>query len=313
MKKLLTAIAIALASMTTWAQSTVELVVPSTPGGIADKLAQVIAAGARPEFAKQGITLVIAYKPGVSTVLGANAVASTEPGKISFMVTNNATLTVPFFTPNVATYDIGKDFALINYLGYVPGVIVASPASGIKTAADWRAACAGGKLTYGSPGVGGTSHISTEMINNHFGCKALHVTYKGASNVVTDLVGGHVGYYSGFLGDTQQLIETGKLNAVMVMDQNRLPELPNVPTVYELGYKDYNFYNWFVLVANATAKPADIAQAQQIFTRAMNMPETAAKLQEAGLRGRKAQPADFLAKEKQSFAKNLQTINIKTN
>lgn len=293
-----------------WAK-TVELVVPWAPGGTTDRVAQVVLTQARPEFAKNGITLNIAYRPGASGLLGANSVAATEPGKMQILLAGNTMISTAIANPGVATYDVEKDYVMLGYIGHVPMVTVVNTASGMRSIKDWRAACQRRSLTYGTAGAGSNTHISSALMSAMLGCAGIAVPYKGAAPAVTDLLGGHIDYLSDYVSGVIQHIDAGKFTPLVVLDRNRLPELPTVPTIVELGHKEYNFYNWFALASNATADPADIVLAQRIFAQVLASPDVALQLQEIGIRGRRTVPVDFLVQERQSFQQVLKRANIK--
>lgn len=308
MKKLLAAIAIAVASVGASANQTVELVLPAPPGGPSGRIAQILLPKAQQEFAKHGKNLVLSHRPGGATIVASNSVAAAKPGELQILVLNNTLITAPMFNPGIATYDVAKDFVVVGYLGSVPNIVVTNPASGLNTAAAWQAACARKPLSYGSAGAGTTAHLYTQVVNQAFKCNGINAIYKGISPAITDLLGGHIDYFTGALGDVMPLIEGGKLTPIMVLDNSRLTQLPNVPTVTELGVKDYDYYNWWALHANATASAADLALAKQIFKQVIESPDVLAQLREFGLRGQKTVAADFLAKEKRIHSTLLQSV-----
>lgn len=299
-----------LSSGVSWSK-TVELVVPWSPGGTTDRVAQVVLTHARPEFAKNGITLNIAYRPGAGGLLGANSVAATEPGKMQILLAGNTMISTAIVNPGVATYDVEKDYVLLGYIGHVPMVTVVNSASGIRTVKDWQAACQRRSLNYGTAGTGSNTHISSALMSSMLGCSGTPVPYKGAAPAVNDLLGGHIDYLSDYASGVIQHIETGKFTPLVVLDKSRLPELPQVPTIVELGYREYNFYNWFALTSNSTADPADIALAQKIFSQILQSPEVNAQLQEVGIRGRRTVASDFLVQERRTFMQVLKRVNIK--
>lgn len=293
-----------------WAK-TVELVVPWSAGGTTDRVAQVMLTHARPEFAKSGISLNIAYRPGAGGLLGANSVAATEPGKMQILLAGNTVISTAIVNPGVATYDVAKDYVMLGYIGHVPMVTVVNTVSGIRNIRDWQSACQRRALTYGTAGTGSNTHISSALMSSMLGCNSIPVPYKGAAPAVTDLLGGHIDYLSDYASGVIPHIESGKFVPLVVLDRVRLPELPAVPSIAELGHKEYNFYNWFALASNATADPTDIVLAQKIFAQVLNSPEAIAQLQEIGIRGRRTVPADFLVQERQNFQQVLKRANIK--
>jgi tripartite-type tricarboxylate transporter receptor subunit TctC len=299
-----------LVANTTWA-NVVELVVPWSPGGTTDKVAQVIITHAKPDFANQGMTLNLAYRPGVGGLLGANSVAAATPGTMQILLAGNTMISTAIVNPGVATYDVAKDFTMLGYIGYVPMVTVVNSSSGIRTAADFKRACQQRKLNYGTAGVGSNTHISSALVTAMFGCSdANAVPYKGAAPAVTDLLGGHIDYLSDYEAGVLQHIKSGKFNAVVMLDRRRSSELPDVPSIVELGHRDYNFYNWFALTANSSADPAQLAVAERIFARVLASAEVADQLEKVGIRGRQQVAPNFLLTERRNFLQILKNANI---
>jgi tripartite-type tricarboxylate transporter receptor subunit TctC len=292
-----------------WANN-VELVVPWAPGGTTDKVAQVIFTNAKPEFAKYGLTLNISYKPGAGSLVGTNAVASAPAGTLQILVAGNTLVSTPIITPDVAAYDVGKDFVMLGYIGHVSMVTVVNSAAGIRNIDDWKKACGQRNLSYGTAGVGSNMHISSAILNSMLGCNATAIPYKGAAPAVTDLLGGHVDYVSDYEAGVASHIASGKFTAIVVLDKHRLPNLPNVPTIAELGHKEYNYYNWFALVGNSTADVGQINIAQRIFSTVLASPSVVEQLNNLSVRGQQQVPVNFLTTERRKFTQILRNANI---
>lgn len=301
--------AICLTASVSWA-NVVELVVPWAPGGTTDKVAQVVVTHAKPEFAKYGMTLNIAYKPGAAGMLGANAVAATSAGNMQILLAGNTMISTPIVNPGVATYDVARDFVMLGYIGHVPMVTVVNSSSSIRNIADLKQACQQRRLSYGTAGVGSNTHISSALVNAMFGCNATAVPYKGAAPAVTDLLGGHIDYLSDYEAGVLPHIASGKFTALVILDRRRSADLPTVPAIVELGHPEYNFYNWFALTANTTADPGQLVIAQKIFAEVLNLPEVNEQLTKAGIRGRRQAPSDFLLSERRNFLQILRNANI---
>ncbi len=289
---------------TSWSK-TIEFVVPWAPGGTADQLTQIIAPQAKAEFSKQNINLNIVYRPGAGSLVGTNSVSRTDPGNIQILLGNNAMITATVFNASAVNYDL-QDFTIISYIGYIPMLTVVNSASKIQTIQDWISACRHRNLNYGTAGVGSNTHISGLLLNSMLGCNGVPVPYKGTAPAVTDLLGGHLDYFSDYLSGVLPYIENNRLTPILVLDQRRLPELPNVPAITELTKKDYNFTNWFVLLANSSADTADIQLAKKIFSQILLSPQINAKLKEIGIQKKHTVGPDFLQQERRNF---LQVIN----
>ena len=110
--------------------SNIELVVPWSPGGTTDKVAQLILTHARPEFAKHNLALNIVYKPGAGSLVGTNAVAAAPAGAMQILVAGNTLVSTPIITPTVANYNVTKDFVMLGYIGHV-SIHIASNQMGV--------------------------------------------------------------------------------------------------------------------------------------------------------------------------------------
>lgn len=288
----------------------VDLVVPWAPGGTTDKVAQVIYSHAKPEFSKYNLTLNIVYKPGAGSLVGTNAVAAAPVGIMQILVAGNTLVSTPIITPDVANYDVTKDFVMLGYIGHVSMITVVNSASGVRNINDWKKACAQQNLSYGTAGVGSNMHVSGIILNSLFGCTATAIPYKGAAPAVTDLLGGHIDYISDYEAGVLPHINTGKFTAIVVLDKQRLSNLPNVPAITELSQKEYNYYNWFALVANSTADVEKLKIAQQVFSTVLSLPSVIAQLNNLGVRGQQPVPANFLSVERGKYTQILRNKTI---
>ena len=305
-----TFLALCLIASTAWS-NTVELVVPWAPGGTTDKVAQVILVHSKPEFAKYGMTLNLVYRPGAGGLLGANSVANAPAGTMQILLAGNTMISTAIVNPEAANYDVTKDFVMLGYIGHVPMVTVVNSASGIRNIADLKRACQQRSLSYGTAGVGSNTHISSSLVNSMFGCNAVAVPYKGAAPAVTDLLGGHIDYLSDYETGILPQVKSGKFTAVVILDRRRSADLPDVPTIVELGHREYNFYNWFALTGNSSASIGQTIIAQRIFTQVLSSAEVGEELSKVGIRGRQTVSDNFLATERRNFLQILRNANIK--
>ena len=288
----------------------VDFVVPWAPGGTTDKVAQVILTQAKPEFVKHNLTLNIVYKPGAGSLVGTNAVAAAPTGAMQILVAGNTLVSTPIIMPDVANYDVTKDFVMLGYIGHVSMITVVNTASGIRNINDWKKACAQKNLSYGTAGVGSNMHVSGIILNSLFGCTATAIPYRGAALAVTDLLGGHIDYISDYEAGVLPHINTGKFTAIVVLGKQRLSNLPNVPTITELSQKEYSYYNWFVLVGNSTADAEKLKIAQQIFSTVLSLPIVIEQLNNLGVRGQQPVPANFLTAERRKYTQILRNATI---
>ncbi|MGD0025576.1 MAG: tripartite tricarboxylate transporter substrate binding protein, partial [Xanthobacteraceae bacterium] len=221
---------------------------------------------------------------GAAGAIGANYVAHMPPDGYNFVITTFALLVLdPLMDAKIA-YD-PKDLTNVAYIAGSPIVFVVNAKSDIKTLQDFVAF---GKksqnpLTFSSSGVGSNGHLIGEYFSKLAGVQVAHVPYKGASQGLTDLAGGHLVFSSQTLTSASALIRSGVLLPIALTAQTRLPDYPDVPTFKELGYPDLVTTMWFGL-AGPAGLPQDIADKMNSeVIKAVTDPNAAKLLREDGM------------------------------
>jgi tripartite-type tricarboxylate transporter receptor subunit TctC len=210
----------------------IRLVVPFVAGGAADTTARVIAGELGPRL---GQTIVVENKGGAGGSIGADAVAkAAADGYTLLYTTPGAQMTNPYLMRKLP-YNAEKDFAMISKLAVVPSVLVVHNSVPVKSVAELvRYAKANpDKLSFGSSGVGATSHLGMELFAHRAGIKVAHVPYKGSSAALQDLLAGRVQLTVDSVSVYLPYIKSGQLRALGVTTPNRLPTLPDVPPIAE--------------------------------------------------------------------------------
>lgn len=226
----------------------VTLVVPYPPGGATDTVGRIVAKGLAQRL---GQPVIVDNKAGAGTVIGAAAVAKAPPDGHTLLISSNTTFTVnPALKPGLA-YDPLKSFESIGLIGTSPLVLLANPAlpaAGVRELVA-LAKARPGTLAYGSFGSGTTSHIAGEMFKAMAGIELLHVPYKGSAPAMTDLIGGQVQLTFDTNVAALPMLQAGKVKALAVTSAKRSPSLPQVPTIAEAGFADYEMVPWIAIVA----------------------------------------------------------------
>ena len=226
----------------------VTLVVPYPPGGATDTVARIVAKGMGQRL---GQTVIVDNKAGAGTAIGAGAVAQAAPDGYTLLISSNTTFTVNPALKSKLPYDAQKSFESIGLIGTSPLVLLATPslpAGSVKEVVA-LARAKPGKLAYGSFGNGTTSHFAGEMFKVVTGTDILHVPYKGSAPAMTDLIGGQVQLTFDTNVAALPMVQAGKVKAIAVTSAKRSPSMPNVPTVAEAGYPDYEMVPWITIVA----------------------------------------------------------------
>jgi len=139
-----------------------------------------------------------------------------------------------------------------------------------------------GELNYGTAGMGSPQHLHAEFFNQLAGIKTNHIPYKGQSQAMTDLVGGQLAYMFSPVQNALPYIQQGRIRAITMAASQRNPNLPNVPSLAEGGYKGVDLANWFAVYAPAGTPPAIVKKLNAAFVQVGNTPEMKAKFEKLG-------------------------------
>ncbi len=298
MKKLVsTLLAMAVIGSVQAKEKDVEIIVQFAAGGNADRIARVI----DKYVDKQRYATRFTYKPGAGGSIGHNALLSvTRPGETALMVGGNSLTTLPVMEPATNQYSPSSFLAVAN-IGYNPSIMVVNSASGIKNYKDFMAFSRNNPVSYGSSGVGGAGHIVAASIANNQ-TNFVHVPYKGPA--IADLVSGQLTYIVESPAIVEPMIKAGKLTPIAINGPARLAEYPAVPTLRELGVNDYDYYRWFVLIANKSADADTVAYFKTLLANPDLQRDLRAEVEIRPFPGRLT-PEEFLRVEQKKF----ETIN----
>jgi tripartite-type tricarboxylate transporter receptor subunit TctC len=254
-----------------WPTRSVKIIAPFAPGGAADTLGRIAA-----EFLSQslGQQFVVENRPGAGGLIGAQAVAQAEPDGYTFVVSGVASHVVAPSLAATPPFDTMKSFTHIAYLGGPPLVVIVHPDLGVKTFKDFIAAAkkAEAPLGYVSPGQGTHGHLFAEYLASKNGIKLTHVPFRGSQLAMTDLIAGHVKVGSMTWSSAAEQIRAGKVIALAVSTDKRLPEFPDVQTFKELGYPDLVAATWFSLSGRAGVPKPIVEKLNKEIVRIMKLP-----------------------------------------
>jgi tripartite-type tricarboxylate transporter receptor subunit TctC len=233
----------------------IKMIVPVPPGSGVDAVSRALG---QQMGEQMGVPFVNEYKPGASAVVGTEALAKAAPDGYTVMTAYTAHATNPLFNANIP-YDTLKDFTPIVNVCYTPTVLMVHPSLPVNSVQDLVKLIKEkpGNYTYASGGVGAGAHLSGEWFKQRAGLDIQHVPYKGNAPAVNDMLGGHNTLMFDIPTTTVPLVQAGKLKALAVADKKRLPELPDVPTMIEQGFPDFEVSAWYMLLGPAKM-PADI-------------------------------------------------------
>ena len=259
----------------------IRLVVPFTPGGSTDILARAIGL----ELTKAwGQPVVIENVPGAGGSIGADKVAKAPADGYTLLMGHIGTLAVnPSLYPNLP-YDPVKNFAPVAWVARVPNVLVVHPSVKATTVQELVALAKSkpGQLNYGSGGNGSAANLATEYFKMQTGTSLLHIPYRGTAPAVTDLVGGQIQVLFTGAPAVMGQIKSGQVRALAVSSPKRMDALPDLPTVADAGYKNFEADQWYGVVA-PTGTPKDIvAKLNSQINQSLNSAELKTRLNNEG-------------------------------
>lgn len=292
---------------------TVRLILPFPPGGSADTLARMLADRLKD---RTGATFVVENKPGASANLGTDYVAKADPDGYTILVGVTGALSInPTLYPDLG-YVPDRDFQGISMMATAPVVIAASPQSGITTVKELveQAKRKPDALSYATNGVGTSHQLAGELFNHTAGIKVRNVPYKGTPAALQDIAGGRVELGFVDLTATLPMVAGDRVKAVATTGSQRSPALPDVPTVRESGYPDYEALTWIGLFAPKGMKAEDVETLSGHVNAVLAEPDMQEKARGYGLEVQGSSPADlqaFLVSENQKWRKVIQDAGIK--
>ena len=233
----------------TYPDRPIRIVVPFAPGGGTDVVARTLAQ----EMAKDlDASIIIENKPGAGTIVGTQAVATSEANGYTLLMGTFANAVNPSLKAKLP-YDAHADFAAIALVARSFNIVVVNPKSPYHSIADLIAAAKAEpeKLSYGTYGTGTSAHLAGELFKNLAGVNLTTVPYKGAAPAITDLIGGQIQVMFTTVASAASLIQGGQLRALAVTSVQRSPAFPDVPTVAEAGVPGYSAESWYGLFAPA--------------------------------------------------------------
>jgi len=298
-----------------WPQATrtIKIVVPFQPGGTADILARLLAE----EIGRtHGPTVVVENRPGGGSVVGTEAVSRTAPDGNTLLI-NVAEFAI---NPHLRklNYDALTSFEPICHLVNAPTVIAVNGSSRYRSLLDLLddARDKPGLLTMASVGPGSPFHIGLEMLKRAAKVDITFVPYPGNAPAVNALLGEHVTSMFATYSNVAEHLKLDKLHVLATATRTRIASLPEVPTVAESGYKDYEVDSWFGVVAPAKTSKETVSQLADWFTAALQIPEVRKKLDVLGLYPVGTCGADYRAyirKQYDMYGRVIREANIKAD
>ena len=228
-----------------WPTRPIKLVVPFSAAGTADLLARLVADRLGPVL---GQPVVVEHRPGAGGIVGQEQVARASPDGYTLVVSSLGSFIIsPVFTP--VPFDPFRDFTHIAYLGGQPVTLFANKDLPLRTLSDLVAYVKSrpGAVTYATISIGSQTQLLSEQFQAQAGIKMTHVPYRGAGQIVTDVLGGHIATGITALAAVSGQVSSGAVRGLAIASEKRLPAYPDLPTYVEQGYAGLIGSTWFAL------------------------------------------------------------------
>jgi len=290
----------------------IHILVSSTPGGSSDLSARLIGQKLTESW---GQPVIVDNRPGANSIIAAEALAKSTPDGHTTMLVQLAHIINPLVVPNLP-FDAIRDFApvaTITNSRYVLTVNFSIPANSLKEFIAY-AKSRPGQLNYASSGTASAAHLTTEILSSMVGITMQHIPYKGPTQILNDLAGGQLQVYLATALSTLPYIKAGRIRAIAISGDTRLPALPEVPTFAEAGVPGFDMKNWYGFIApGATPRPVINKMSAEI-AKILTMPDTVAKLASQGGEPFITTPeqfAELMKADMARFARIIKAANIK--
>ncbi|HWI36276.1 MAG TPA: tripartite tricarboxylate transporter substrate binding protein [Burkholderiales bacterium] len=317
MRRVFAALLCAFASTLAFAQSypdkPIHMLVAFPPGGPTDIMARLIGTQLS---ASLGQPVVVENRVGASGNLATQEVAKSAPDGYTMLIHSSAYAVNPTLFSN-AGYDPAKDLTAVSVMAQQANIILVNASYPAKTLADLKREMQKGKTAFASPGTGTTPHLTAEnLFHVHWKTDSTHVPFKGAGPAVTGILSGQppIGCMAG--SGPMANIKSGKFRALAVSSAKRLEQLPDVPTLDELGYPGMEDYTWVGLFVAAGTPNAIVEKVNAAVLKAMQDPEMKKRLDALAFEVTAqplAQTAAYVKSEVQKWAKVVRETGAKVD
>jgi tripartite-type tricarboxylate transporter receptor subunit TctC len=304
MSRIIAALLLAILAGTAPAQSypakSIRLIVTFPTGGAPDILARIFS-----EKNALGQPVVVDNKPGAGGNIGAEIVAKSPGDGYSLVMATVGTHAINGALYSKMPYDMVKDFTAVGLIASTPNLLVVNTSLPVKSVAELIAygKANPNKLSFGSPGIGSSIHVSGELFKSMTGVQMTHVPYKGRQFALPDLLGGQIQLMFDNMPSALPMAKEGKLRALGQTGAKRSPSAPDVPTIAEQGLPGFEATAWFALFAPAGTPRDVVARLNAEMQRVYKLPDVQEKLKTLGLDPILSSPEDLVKYQASEIAK----------
>lgn len=291
----------------------IKMIVPYPPGGSTDIIARAVAQKMGDAL---GAQVVVETKPGASAMIGTIQVARSPADGYTLLMTGSGPHAINISLFKDIAYDPLKDFDPITLVAIYPLLMVVNadhPAKNVREFIDWAKANKG-KVNFCSIGPGTPSHLAGELFQSMAGIEMTHIPYKGSSQAIADIIGGHCAVLFDSALSSGPQVKGGKLRAIGIGSKDRIPAWPDVPSIAESGLANYEAYTWGALLAPAGVPEPILSKLRSEAAKAVSSPSFAQMLYaQGGLPGQTGSEylMTFTKSEIEKWGKIIRQGNIK--
>jgi len=288
----------------------VRMIIPNPAGGVGDLIGRALGEKVGAEL---GQTVVVENKAGATTTIGTDAVAKAKPDGCTILSLTASGVVVSMLRSNLP-YNLERDFTPIAGVGSFPMVMAVSAGSKLNTIADVVAAARSQDgITYATGGTGTLAHLSTVRLLREVHGTGNHIPYKGNADASQALQGSQVQLFFPSTAEALSLAKSGTVRLLAVTSEKRVPAMPQIPTMKELGYADFNPRLWYAFLAPAGTPAPVVRTLYNAFAKAVADPAVTERLTALGFAPELQDPAAvtaFMKSEAARWRKVIQDNNI---
>ena len=292
----------------------IRLIVCVPAGGGVDTVARIVADGLQKRL---GQPVVVENRAGAAGNIGAEAVFTSEPDGYTLLAAQASPLTVNPLLYKKMNID-PTQFSPVAIMTVIPNVLLVRSDFPAKTAQEFIAYAKAnpGKINYASQGIGTSSHLTAALLEHVIGAKFVHVPYKGTSPALNDIIAGHVDMIFMELASAVKLHQAGRAHILAVATAKRIASLPDIPTMGEVGIKDFESSAWNAIAAPPKTPAAIVAKLNKAINEVLRNPELQAHFATLNLQAVGGTPAEagaFIKKETQVWGKVIKEAGVPAN
>jgi len=290
----------------------VRVIFPFPPGGPTDLLGRAVAQKLSDQTGQQ---FIADTRPGAGGNLGLELAAKAPPDGYTIVLSSPLVAISPSLYAKL-NYDPAKDLSPISQIAVIQNVLLVHPSVPAKTLQELiqLARRSPGKFSFGSGGVGTTTHLAPELLQSLTGIKMVHVPYKGSGQALIGMIGGEVDMLIMAAPAAASQIQAGRARAIAVLSAQRAVVIPDVPTAAEAGLQNFEVPIWYGILAPAATPRDIIVRLNGELTKALSSPDLKERLGAAGIEPRTSTPEEFAAfirSETVRYAKVIKDAGIK--